>query len=104
MFSTMPIIGIVENMSYLTLPDGSKMDVFGEGGGEAMANHYDVPFLGGIPMNPNVRIGGDSGKPIVITDPESDAAKALIAVAEAIAAKVSISALSGDNSISINIV
>jgi ATP-binding protein involved in chromosome partitioning len=99
-----PIIGIVENMSYLTLPDGSKMDVFGEGGGEAMAKHYDVPFLGGIPMNPTVRIGGDTGKPIVISDPESDAAKALTAVAEAVAAKVSISALSGDNSVPINIV
>jgi ATP-binding protein involved in chromosome partitioning len=99
-----PIIGIVENMSYLTLPDGSKMDVFGEGGGQALAEHYDVPFLGGIPMNPTVRIGGDTGKPIVITDPESDAAKALTAVAEAVAAKVSISALSGDNNVPINIV
>jgi ATP-binding protein involved in chromosome partitioning len=99
-----PIIGVVENMSYLTLPDGSKMDVFGEGGGKAMAEHYSVPFLGGIPMNPTVRIGGDSGKPIVITEPESDAAKALIAVAEAVAAKVSVSALSGDNSIPINII
>ena len=99
-----PILGVVENMSYLTLPDGSKMDVFGEGGGEAMAKHYDVPFLGGIPMNPTVRIGGDSGKPIVISDPDSDAARALTAVAEAVAAKVSVAALSGDNSIPINII
>jgi ATP-binding protein involved in chromosome partitioning len=99
-----PILGIVENMSYLTLPDGSKMDMFGEGGGQAMAKHYDVPFLGGIPMNPNVRIGGDTGQPIVISDPESDAAKALVAVAEAVAAKVSVANLSGDTSIPINIV
>ena len=99
-----PILGVVENMSYLTLPDGSKMDVFGEGGGETMANHYDVPFLGAIPMNPTVRIGGDSGKPIVISDPDSDAARALTAVAEAVAAKVSVAALSGDNSIPINII
>ncbi|MDX9992653.1 MAG: Mrp/NBP35 family ATP-binding protein [Anaerolineales bacterium] len=99
-----PILGVVENMSYLSLPDGSKMDMFGQGGGEAMAKHYAVPFLGGIPMNPNVRIGGDSGKPIVISDPESDAAQALTAVAEAVAAAVSVAALSGDSSIPINIV
>jgi ATP-binding protein involved in chromosome partitioning len=93
MFRTLdvPILGVIENMSYLTLPDGSKMDVFGQGGGEAMAKHYDVPFLGGIPLNPNVRIGGDSGKPIIVTDPESDAAKALKSLAEAVAARISVS-------------
>jgi ATP-binding protein involved in chromosome partitioning len=106
MFRTLnvPILGVIENMSYLTLPDGSKMDVFGQGGGEAMAKHYDVPFLGGIPMNPNVRIGGDSGKPIVVTDPESDAAKALKSLAEAVAARVSVEALSGNNAPTIDIV
>src|SRR5687767_9563272 len=59
MFRTLnvPILGVVENMSYLTLPDGSKMDVFGQGGGEQLAKSADVPFLGSIPMNPNVRIG-----------------------------------------------
>ena len=73
MFRTLnvPILGVVENMSYLTLPDGSKMDVFGQGGGEALARHYDVPFLGGIPMDPVVRVGGDSGKPVVMTRPDS---------------------------------
>jgi ATP-binding protein involved in chromosome partitioning len=106
MFRTLnvPILGVIENMSYLTLPDGSKMDVFGQGGGEAMAKHYDVPFLGGIPMNPNVRIGGDNGKPIIIADPEADAAKALKSLAEAVAARVSVAALSGDNAPTINIV
>ncbi len=99
-----PILGVVENMSYLTLPDGSKMDVFGQGGGEAMSKHYGVPFLGGIPMNPAVRIGGDSGAPIIITAPESDSAQAMQAVAEAVAAKVSVAALSGDNNIPINII
>jgi ATP-binding protein involved in chromosome partitioning len=99
-----PILGVVENMSYLTLPDGTKMDVFGQGGGQAMASHYDVPFLGGIPMNPTVRIGGDAGKPIVITEPESDAAQALRSVAESVAARVSVAALSGGGDIPINIV
>lgn len=99
-----PILGVIENMSYLTLPDGSKMDVFGQGGGEAMARHYDVPFLGAIPINPNVRIGGDNGKPIIVTDPESDAAQALRAAAEAVAARMSVLALTGNDAPTINVV
>jgi ATP-binding protein involved in chromosome partitioning len=99
-----PILGVIENMSYLTLPDGSRMDVFGQGGGEAMAKHYDVPFLGAIPLNPNVRIGGDNGQPIIITDPEADAAKALRAAAEAVAARMSVLALTGNDAPTINIV
>jgi ATP-binding protein involved in chromosome partitioning len=68
MFRTLnvPILGVVENMSYLKLPDGSIMDVFGQGGGESLAKHYEVPFLGGIPMDPIVRVGGDNGNPVVI--------------------------------------
>jgi ATP-binding protein involved in chromosome partitioning len=106
MFRTLnvPILGVIENMSYLTLPDGTKMDVFGQGGGEAMAKHYDVPFLGGIPMNPQVRIGGDSGRPIIATEPESDAAKALKTVAEAVAARVSVEALTGNNTPTIDVI
>ncbi len=99
-----PILGVIENMSYLTLPDGSKMDVFGQGGGEAMARHYDVPFLGAIPMNPNVRVGGDNGQPILITDPAADAAQALRAAAEAVAARMSVLALTGNDAPTINIV
>lgn len=99
-----PILGVVENMSYLSLPDGSKMDVFGQGGGEAMAKTYNVPFLGGIPMNPQVRIGGDNGKPIVLSQPESDAAQALIDLAQGVAAKVSIAALKNNDAPTINII
>ncbi|NCP86830.1 MAG: chromosome partitioning protein [Anaerolineae bacterium CG_4_9_14_3_um_filter_57_17] len=99
-----PILGVVENMSYLTLPDGSKMDVFGQGGGEAMAKHYNVPFLGGIPMNPKVRIGGDNGAPILVSDPQSDSAQALKALAENVAARVSVAALRGNDAPSINII
>ena len=106
MFKTLnvPILGVVENMSYLTLPDGSKMDVFGQGGGEAMANHYEVPFLGAIPLNPNVRIGGDNGRPIIVSDPESDAAKALQHLAEVVAACVSVAALAGSNAPTIDVI
>lgn len=99
-----PILGVIENMSYLTLPDGTKMDVFGQGGGEKLASNYNVPFLGGVPMNPEVRVGGDSGKPIIISDPESDAALALQEIAQAVAARVSVAALSSGDSPSINIV
>jgi ATP-binding protein involved in chromosome partitioning len=106
MFRTLnvPILGVVENMSYLTLPDGTRMDVFGQGGGEALAKHYDVPFLGSIPMEPAVRVGGDSGKPVVAVNPETESAKALTAVAEQIAARISVSALSGNNSPTINVI
>ncbi|MEI7847647.1 MAG: Mrp/NBP35 family ATP-binding protein [Chloroflexota bacterium] len=106
MFNTLnvPILGVIENMSYLSLPDGSRMDVFGQGGGESMAKQYNVPFLGAIPLNPNVRIGGDTGKPIVITDPGSDAAKALQSLAETIAARVSVAALSENNTPTIDVI
>lgn len=106
MFKTLnvPILGVIENMSYLSLPDGTRMDVFGQGGGEALASHYDVPFLGAIPLNPNVRIGGDSGNPIVISDPESDAARALINLAEVVAARISVSALSSNNAPTIDVI
>lgn len=106
MFRTLnvPILGVIENMSYLTLPDGTRMDVFGQGGGKLMAEQYDVAYLGAVPMNPNVRIGGDSGKPVVIADPESDAAQALRQLAETVAAKVSVAAFTGDAGVTINIV
>ncbi len=99
-----PILGVIENMSYLTLPDGSRMDVFGQGGGKSMADHYNVPFLGAIPINPNVRVGSDNGRPIIVTDPETDAAQTLKAVAGAVAARMSVLALSGNEVPTINIV
>jgi ATP-binding protein involved in chromosome partitioning len=56
-----PILGVVENMSYLELPDGTRMDVFGTGGGERLAKEAGVPFIGAIPMDPAVRSGGGHG-------------------------------------------
>ncbi|MBV6395471.1 MAG: Iron-sulfur cluster carrier protein [Anaerolineales bacterium] len=99
-----PILGVIENMSYLDLPDGTRMDLFGSGGGEQLAQSAQVPFLGNIPIDQNVRIGGDSGKPILVTHPDSPVAGALRSVAENIAARISVAALSGGNELPINIV
>ena len=94
-----PVLGVVENMSYLELPDGSRMDIFGTGGGERLALDTGVPFLGAIPMASAVRTGSDTGKPVVIDLPDSDVAKALRTVAEAIAAKVSVAAMNNSGNI-----
>ncbi|MEW6288133.1 MAG: Mrp/NBP35 family ATP-binding protein [Chloroflexota bacterium] len=106
MFRTLevPILGIIENMSYLDLPDGTRMDIFGSGGGEQLALATRAAFLGKVPIDQNVRIGGDSGKPIVVTHPDSPAAKALTEIAQKIAAQVSVAALSAKNEMPINIV
>jgi ATP-binding protein involved in chromosome partitioning len=88
-----PILGVVENMSYLELPDGTRMDIFGEGGGKKMAEDSQVAFLGAIPMDPQVRIGGDNGAPVVVTQPDTAAAKALRSIAEQLAAQLSVQAI-----------
>ncbi len=99
-----PVLGVIENMSYLELPDGTRMDVFGSGGGQQLADEADVPFIGVIPMDASVREGGDSGKPVVISNPDSPVSKALKTIAEDVAAKVSIAAMRGDNVIPIEFV
>jgi ATP-binding protein involved in chromosome partitioning len=99
-----PILGIVENMSYLELPDGTHMDLFGSGGGEHLSNVTTTPFLGKVPIDQNVRIGGDTGKPIVASHPDSAVARALREIAGNIAAKVSIAALGASNDVPINII
>jgi ATP-binding protein involved in chromosome partitioning len=84
MFRSMevPILGVIENMSFLELPDGKTMDVFGRGGGERLARESGVPFLGAIPMDPTVRIGGDQGQPIVLSHPQSNVAQAFKGILE----------------------
>ena len=99
-----PILGVVENMSYLQLPDGQKMEIFGKGGGMQLATAAGVPFLGGIPMESAVREGGDGGVPIVVSKPETPAAMALRNLAGQIAAQLSISALSNDSGVAINMI
>ena len=106
MFKTLevPILGIIENMSYLEMPDGSKMDLFGSGGGEKLAQATETDFLGQIPIDQNVRIGGDTGKPIVDSHPDSPVAKAFTGIAQGIAQRMSMAALGTNNSLPINIV
>ena len=98
-----PILGIVENMSYLELPDGTRMDVFGTGGGEQLADSMNVPFLGKVPMDPEVRIGGDSGKPVIAARQDSAVAKSLREIAEKVAAAASVAALEKGSELSISI-
>lgn len=92
-----PLMGVVENMSYLELPDGKRLEVFGKGGGEALADEFGVPFIGAVPMEPQVRAGGDSGKPIVISHPDSPAARALTEIAADIALRTSVAALAAQS-------
>jgi ATP-binding protein involved in chromosome partitioning len=89
-----PILGVVENMSHLVLPDGQKLDIFGKGGGERLAREADVPFLGEIPMDPAVRVGGDAGVPVILSDPDSEVGKSLRELAQRVAARISLAALS----------
>src|SRR4051794_15418411 len=87
------IVGVVENMSWLELPDGSRMELFGSGGGQAVADSLAastgtrVPLLGQIPIDQRVREGGDDGSPVVLSAPDSPAAVALNGVADALAAR-----------------
>jgi ATP-binding protein involved in chromosome partitioning len=99
-----PILGIVENMSYLELPDGNRMDVFGQGGGQRLAQESGVPFIGAIPMDPAVRQGGDSGVPVVVSNPDSPVSKALQEISRDVAAKISVAALKPGNFVPINLV
>jgi len=86
-----PVLGVVENMSYFACPHcGKPSPLFGSGGGARLAAELGVPLLGEIPLYPQVRVGGDEGKPIVVAEPDSGAANALREmtkrVSEAIAA------------------
>jgi ATP-binding protein involved in chromosome partitioning len=94
-----PVLGIVENMSYFIAPDTQKRyDIFGNGGGEKLANELSVPFLGGIPIDPRIREGGDNGKPLVYAFPESEHSKKIVEISRNLASQISISLNSGASS------
>jgi ATP-binding protein involved in chromosome partitioning len=75
-----PILGIMENMSYFVTPNGERVEIFGHGGGRAEAERRNLPFLGEIPLFMEIREGGDTGVPVVVSHPESAAAGAFIAL------------------------
>jgi ATP-binding protein involved in chromosome partitioning len=87
------VVGVIENMSWLELPDGTRMDVFGTGGGQVVADALTrtlgapVPLLGQIPLETRLRQSGDDGVPLVLADPSSAAARALLDVAGSLAAR-----------------
>jgi len=77
----LPVIGVVENMSWFTGDDGTRYELFGAGGGQALADSVGVPLLAQVPLVPALRAGGDAGRPIVAAEPGSDAAEAFVALA-----------------------
>lgn len=85
------ILGVVENMSYFTCPHcQGRIDVFGHGEGERMAQAFGVPFLGEIEIDPQIRIGGDTGKPVASLGEEAPGGKSLYAMARRVAARLSV--------------
>lgn len=86
-----PILGVVENMSYFISAGGERENIFDNGGGKRVAEEFKVPFLGEIPIYTKIRVGSDSGRPIVDSEPQSEPAKIFSTIAKNLAAQISIS-------------
>ena len=83
-----PLLGIVENMSYFTAPDGTRIEIFGHGGGRKEAERLKIPFLGEVPIFTEIREGGDRGVPVVVSSPDKPVGQAFLKVAEAVREKL----------------
>ncbi|MDZ4838241.1 MAG: Mrp/NBP35 family ATP-binding protein [Candidatus Melainabacteria bacterium] len=89
-----PVLGFIENMSYFVPPGTTeRYEIFGHGGGRKMAEEYGVPFLGEVPIDIDIRKGGDTGLPIVVTNPDCEISKSFIEIAKQVAAQISIHSL-----------
>ncbi len=89
-----PVLGVIENMSYFIAPDtGNRYEIFGRGGGQSLCDEYDLNFLGEVPLGMEVREGGDKGIPVVVSAPDSPQSAAFRKVAEEVARQVSIEAM-----------
>ena len=89
-----PVLGVIENMSYFIAPDtGNKYEIFGTGGGQKLSDEYGLNFLGQVPIGMEVREGGDTGVPVVVSFPDSPQSAAFHHVAEEVARQVSIEAM-----------
>jgi ATP-binding protein involved in chromosome partitioning len=80
------IAGVVENMSGFTTPDGQRFTIFGEGGGQQLADELDVPLLGKVPLQEELRTGADIGVPLVLEDPDAPASQAIFHTARGLIA------------------
>jgi ATP-binding protein involved in chromosome partitioning len=86
-----PLFGVIENMSYFLCPHcGERTDIFDHGGARRMAERMGVPFLGEIPLDIKIRLGGDTGLPVMVTEPDSPLGQSFRRTAENVAAKVSV--------------
>ena len=98
-----PILGLIENMSYFTCPHcGEAVDIFGRGASKRICQKYDVEYLGDLPLDPTVRIGGDDGLPVVASAPEGAAAQAFLEIARTLAGKISVLNLNKNDAVAIN--
>jgi ATP-binding protein involved in chromosome partitioning len=89
-----PIIGVIENMSYLDCPNcHEKINIFGKGGGQKISEQFNIPFIGEIPLTPQIMQGSDSGKSIIISEPESEYSQAFYKIAGIAAGRISVVAL-----------
>jgi ATP-binding protein involved in chromosome partitioning len=89
-----PVLGVIENMSYFICPNcNTRHDIFNSGSPEERTAALGLPFLGAIPIHPDVREGGDQGRPVVMSKPESEYAKSLTRIAGHLAQRVSIQAI-----------
>ncbi|MHB8466488.1 MAG: Mrp/NBP35 family ATP-binding protein [Acidimicrobiales bacterium] len=80
------VLGVVENMAWFTADDGHRYELFGAGGGQELADRLGVPLIGQVPLVPSVRVGGDIGIPVVVSDPSGEAAQAFASIASWLAA------------------
>jgi len=88
---SVPVLGVIENMSYFVCPScQTRHDIFNTGAGEARALAMGLPFLGAIPLHPDVRAAGDEGKPVVLSHPDTDYGRALTRIAGHLAQRISI--------------
>jgi ATP-binding protein involved in chromosome partitioning len=83
-----PILGLIENMSYFIAPGGQRVEIFGHGGGRVEAERQGTAFLGEVPIYTEIRIGGDEGRPVVVSAPADPPALAFLKIAEALRSKL----------------
>jgi len=83
-----PLLGIIENMSYFTTPAGERVEIFGYGGGQAEAARQGIPFLGEVPLYMEIRVGGDKGMPVVVSSPTAPSGDAFLRIAKTLRTKL----------------